>query len=154
MTHQLLHHAGRRLRGFVEFHGGERGKLLARQAQQLELGATRLDRDARFAGGRHPHRTGGQLARDVHQLLGRQGHRTVGIDLSRDGRAHRDVEVCSGQAQTTDLLRGFDQDIGQHGERRFGGDGCRHRRQAFLQLFARDRELHTGRVVSKNEESL
>ena len=149
VSYQLVDDAGRRFPSLLEFHRGERGKLLAGQAQQFELGATRLDRDARFAGRGHTHRAQRELAGDVDQLLGRQRHGAVGIHLGGHCRAHRDVEIGAGQPQTAGLLRGFHQNVGQHGKRRFGGDGSCHCRQAFLQLFPRNRELHAGRVVSE-----
>ena len=152
MAHKLVDHAGRSLPGLLELDRGERGKLVPRQAEQLEFRATRLDRDTRFTGGCDPHRACGQLARDIHELLGRECHGAIGIDLGSDCGADGNIEICAGEPQA--LLRCFDKNVGEHRECRLGGNRGRYCGQAFLQLFPCDGELHASNNFSEMRESL
>jgi len=93
VPHQLVHHTRRRVPRPVELDGGEGRKLLTRQTEQLELRAAAFDCHARLTRGREPHGPRGQLPRDIHELLGRQGHRALGVHLGRHGGRDRDVQV-------------------------------------------------------------
>ena len=144
---ELLQIAGPDAPALVEAHRGKARELVARQAEDLEVRATAVERHALFAGGRDLHRRRRELAGDLAQLLrgNRDGARR--LDVGRDLGAHGDVEV--GPRQADALVGGLDQDVREHRQRGLRGNARRDRREAFLKLLPGDREPHHRSCVPR-----
>jgi len=138
---ELVQLLGRHRPAAVEADGRKGGEFLARQPQQLELGLPALQADPLLAGGGKPDAGAGEFPDDFHQLARWQGDGAFLVDARCHRRADSDVEI--GPRNPEAVLGGFEQDIGQHREGGLGGDTGRHGHEAFLELFACDRELHT-----------
>ena len=149
---QLLQVLGRRAPAAVELDRRERRELLARQAQQPELGAAALDRHPLLAGGGEPDGGAGKLADDLDQLARRQRDRAL---LVHRGRHRRCSRRCRGR-----FPRGECRPSSPRGGCWTGSAASSWparwppRRRAFLELLPRDRELHAAPRGGKSSTAL
>ncbi|MNC93748.1 hypothetical protein D3C83_104440 [compost metagenome] len=93
MVDELAQLAGAYAPTVLELDGGEAGELVLRQAQDLEVRASAVERDALLARRRELHRRRRQLLGDFGELLGRNRHGALGVDVRADFRADGDVEI-------------------------------------------------------------
>ncbi len=107
----------------------------------LEPAAAQVEGVARPEGEIDPV-AGRQRVDQVGQELGRDGRRTIDLDLARDPVDDPDLEV-GGRQLEPGVLR-LEQDVGQDGQRAPVRDGATDDRQAARQVLLHDREFHVG----------
>ena len=149
---QFLQVLGGTLPAVIKRHRRERRKFLTRKSQEFELGSAALDGDALLAGGTDLDGGTRHLANDLDQLSGRQGYGTLFVHRCRNCGRHGNVQV--GAREPKAPLLGFHKDVGKHWKGGFGRNARGNGGQGFLQMFARDCELHSRSLVTLKQERL
>src|SRR6185437_6606 len=138
---ELLQVSGRNPQRLLELHRRETRKLALRQAQQLELRPSALERDALITRRGNLDRRRRQLARDLGKFSRGNRDRAGSLDVSDDLGAYGDVEIGSGDPDS--LLGRLHEKVGQDWKGRLGRNGRCDRCQALLEFLTRDGETHS-----------